>query len=124
MKHSPTLFLRALGSAVLAAHAAAAQSDPLDILYVAEPQPQHAERRAAFVEFLDERFGTVRVVDHGEVDADALDGIEVVVLDWHQGDGSDADPLGPRASWTKPTVLVGSAGLLLAMKWEVLGGSG
>ncbi len=33
-------------------------------------------------------------------------------------------PLGNRADWTKPTVLLGSAGLKLAVAWKVKGGSG
>ena len=33
-------------------------------------------------------------------------------------------PLGERRAWVKPTVLLGSAGHLLAAPWKVFGGSG
>lgn len=96
----------------------------LDVLYVSGASEVRTARRAAMVGYLDERFATVRQAAHGAVTPALLDGIEVVVLDWHQTDGFDGEPLGPRASWSTPTVLLGSAGLLTAKKWEVLGGSG
>jgi hypothetical protein len=101
-----------------------ARSHALDVLYVAGTEPGYAARQAAMRAFLDERFGEVRVAEHGKVTPTALAGIEVVVLDWHQGEDFDESPLGPREQWTTPTLLLGSAGLLLAKKWEVLGGSG
>ncbi len=103
---------------------APARSQELDVLYVAGTEPRYVARQAALRTFLDERFGEVRFAEHGTVTSGALTGIEVVVLDWHQGEEFDESPLGPREQWTTPTVLLGSAGLRLAMKWEVLGGSG
>ena len=53
-----------------------------------------------------------------------------VLLDWSQSDVDLAkmaeitSPLGPRDQWTKPTVLLGSAGLLLAGPWELIGSYG
>jgi hypothetical protein len=96
----------------------------LDVLYVAGKEPRYTARQAALRAFLDERFGEVRFAEHAKVTPAALAGIEVVVLDWHQGEDFDGLPLGARDEWTTPTVLLGSAGLLLAKKWEVLGGSG
>jgi hypothetical protein len=55
---------------------------------------------------------------------------DVVLLDWPQtgaGKGDfppKASPLGPRPSWTKPTVLLGSAGLHQAIVWQMKGGIG
>jgi len=54
----------------------------------------------------------------------------VVLLDWPQSNSTREDwkrgrsPLGDRNAWTKPTVLLGSAGLNLAVVWKVRGGSG
>jgi hypothetical protein len=98
----------------------------LAVLYIAEPGPSWAARRAGFEEFLRARFASVEVILHGELDDARAAGADVVLLDWHQGTGGDDDPspLGAREAWTKPTVLLGSAGLRTAKKWEVLGGSG
>ena len=54
---------------------------------------------------------------------------DVVVLDWPQSDLARLErvgvsPLGKREEWSKPTVLLGSAGLNLAVVWKVEGGSG
>jgi hypothetical protein len=53
-----------------------------------------------------------------------------VLLDWSQSDVDLAkmaeleSPLGPREKWNTPTVLLGSAGLLLAAPWELIGSYG
>jgi hypothetical protein len=55
---------------------------------------------------------------------------DVVLLDWPQSEEARADrqgkscPLGRREEWNKPTVLLGSAGLNLAVVWKLKGGSG
>src|SRR5258705_484575 len=54
---------------------------------------------------------------------------DVVLLDWPQSGGMrgawlDGSPLGKRDEWNKPTVLLGSAGLNLAVCWKLHGGSG
>jgi len=53
---------------------------------------------------------------------------DVVLLDWPQTRGpirhQRESPLGKRESWHKPTVLLGSAGLNLAVVWKLKGGSG
>jgi len=59
-------------------------------------------------------------------DAQAFD---VVLLDWPQGEETRemrklTSPLGQRDGWNKPTVLLGSAGLNLAVAWKMKGGIG
>src|SRR5262249_54054217 len=59
-------------------------------------------------------------------DAAAFD---VILLDWPQGEYARdmrrlTSPLGGRDQWEKPTVLLGSAGLNLAVAWKLKGGSG
>src|SRR4030095_9433056 len=54
---------------------------------------------------------------------------DVVLLDWPQsvntqGERRKGAPLGKREEWHKPTVLLGSAGLNLAVAWKLKGGSG
>ena len=55
---------------------------------------------------------------------------DVVLLDWPQSETVRQEweqgraPLSDRDKWQKPTVLLGSAGLNLAVVWKVRGGSG
>jgi hypothetical protein len=103
----------------------APEKSQLSVLYVAEPGDARAARRAAFQDFLERRFESAMVSEHGALDPAAVAACDVVLLDWHQGgDEDEAPPLGLRDAWDKPCVLLGSAGLKIAMKWEVLGGSG
>jgi hypothetical protein len=56
-------------------------------------------------------------------------GFDVVLLDWPQGPETREmsklkSPLGKREEWRHPTVLLGSAGLNLAVSWKLKGGSG
>jgi hypothetical protein len=58
-----------------------------------------------------------------------LDQVDLVVVDWPQAGGTASmrnlqSPLGCRESWHHPTLLLGSAGLHVAVTWEVLGGAG
>jgi hypothetical protein len=54
-----------------------------------------------------------------------LQGIDVVLLDWSQATSSTyISPLGDLESWDKPMVLLGSAGLMLAGPWSIIGGAG
>jgi hypothetical protein len=85
-------------------------------------------RAERFATFLRERFADVAVEKHG-ADPKTFAGRDVVVVDWKQDvkaiqDKSVRSPLGARADWRTPTVLLGSAGLNLACAWEVLGGFG
>lgn len=77
--------------------------------------------------FLKEHFEHVTVGERHQFDPARLKDTAVVVLDWSQRENQfppKKSPLGPRETWTLPTVLLGSAGLHLAAIWEVKGGFG
>jgi hypothetical protein len=97
---------------------------PLKILYLGN---EGTPRAAQFVEFLGAQFEDVEAVNRETFDpANAADA-DVVLLDWSQRDTDSAQavsPLGSRENWSTPTVLLGSAGHLLAGPWEIIGGSG
>ena len=101
--------------------------DDLKVLYVGDPS---ASRATYFSGFLKENVDEVKVVARDAVKPSQADGFDVVLLDWPQSDSARDDrksarsPLGDRDAWTKPTVLLGSAGLNLAVVWKVRGGSG
>jgi hypothetical protein len=131
--HRPTLFLTF--SLALGAGAVAAQDrHPQRVLFVGEPD---TPRGQAFVAFLGTKFAAVRAAKRFD-DLGDLTAVDVVVLDWpQQGAGSISEwmehpeqkaarraPLGERATWATPTVLLGSAGLNLACVWDVRGSSG
>ena len=84
-------------------------------------------RAAAFKKFLSSHFAEVTTFDRDSFEPAAAANADVVVLDWSQSD-TDSEhaksPLGPRDEWSTPTVLLGSAGHLLAAPWEIIGGSG
>lgn len=97
---------------------------PLNLLYVGN---EDTPRAAQFVEFLESQFERVDAVDRGKFEPAAARDADVVLLDWSQRDTEVEEavsPLGPRENWSKPTVLLGSAGLLLAGPWEIIGGAG
>ena len=106
---------------------------PLRLLFLTEPGSARAED---FRSMLARRFAAVRVADRWKWDRSLLADVDVVILDWPQQDGIsrwmlNGDktvkprlPLGARAQWTTPTVLLGSAGLNLAWAWDVKGGFG
>lgn len=101
----------------------ATSQDVLDlaVLYLGDPQ---TERASAFEAFLTKHFKTVRVEDRTSWDRTAAEDADVVVLDWPQKIPPTERPLGERETWTTPTVLLGSAGLNLAVIWDVRGGVG
>lgn len=96
----------------------------LDVIYAGSPD---TDRGRAFEAFLRERFASVRSVDRTTWDPSTVGDADVVVLDWPQ-DIKDMPPkrcpLGAFEEWTTPTVLIGSAGLMLAVAWDVRGGMG
>ena len=109
---------------------------PLRVLYVGNKE---TDRGRSYAKFLGEKFALVGASDRRKFDPSSLPDVDVVVLDWSQSDvdfssrlmrnpaGPESDlksPLGERSRWTKPTVLLGSAGHLLAAPWKVVGGSG
>jgi len=114
----------------------AARTGPLRVLYVGNT---NTDRGRSYATFLGEKFALVAAANRRTFDPGSLPDVDVVVLDWSQGDidhsgnsarkpsGPESDlrsPLGERSRWTKPTVLLGSAGHLLAAPWKVFGGGG
>jgi len=114
----------------------AARTGPLRVLYIGN---SNTDRGRSYAGFLSEKFALVGAVDRKTFDPGSVPDVNVVVLDWSQGDIDHSSlsarrasawesdlksPLGERSRWTKPTVLLGSAGHLLAAPWKVVGGSG
>jgi len=132
--------LYAAAAAGLAPRAQVAASHPpkiaLDVLFVgaAPDAPGKAADRAArtrdFVRFLGEEFESVRAAARDGFDPASVGDADVVLLDWAQSEvdlgklGELRSPLGPRDAWAHPTVLLGSAGLLLAGPWQLKGAHG
>lgn len=117
-------------SVALLATLAAPDRHPLRILVLCKAGDARADD---FARFLGERFTTVRRADLNHFDRALLGQSDVVLVDWQQGDGLMQwmnqkapvhSPLGERADWTVPTVLIGSAGLNVAASWGVRGGFG
>ena len=109
---------------VAAVHANELKS--LSVLYIGDPGTPRAERFSSFIRTNVHKFESAARKDF---DPSKAQNFDVVVMDWPQG-GNDgfrenpAGPIGPREKWQKPMVLVGSAGLNLAVVWKVRGGSG
>jgi len=114
----------------------AARTGPLRVLYIGN---KDTVRARSYARFLGEKFALVGAADRRTFDPGSLPDIDVVVLDWSQLDVDHSSnparkasalesdlksPLGERSRWSKPTVLLGSAGHLLAAPWKVFGGSG
>lgn len=117
----PLLALAAL--AMVLPGASARELSELKILYVGK------ERAADYVGFLKPKVARIEnrlLSNFKPTEAAAFD---VILLDWPQGEETRemrklTSPLGRREDWTKPTVLLGSAGLNLAVAWKMKGGSG
>ena len=126
MKTLPQLAAAALAAFSLTAAAGTGDLDKLKVLYIGDtgtPRAQH------FTGFLGKNVARVEAVSRKDFKpADAAE-FDVVLLDWPQSETAGEErkgrsPLGHRAAWSKPTVLLGSAGLNLAVVWKVRGGSG
>src|SRR5438067_120999 len=117
--------LCALGAAALAAAGRAADpAIPLHVLYVGNTA---GPRAGHFEAFLKENFARVSVADAKTFDPAAAKAADVVLFDWAQSDGdlkAGPNPLGRFEDWSKPTVLLNSAGLLVAGHWQLIGGAG
>jgi hypothetical protein len=108
-------------------NAQAVDLDKLNVLYVGEAP--NTTRAKQVTEFLQKNVGRIEAVSRQGFKQEQAASFDVVLLDWPQSDNTEQErqqgsPLGARASWTKPTVLLGSAGLNLAIVWKVRGGSG
>lgn len=97
---------------------------PRRLLFVGNP---NTPRTKSFVDLLKKHFVEVRVAKREGFDPSLANDADVVLLDWSQGEAkfpNDPSPFGDRKSWKKPTVFLGSAGLLVAVQWQIIGGSG
>lgn len=87
-------------------------------------------RRADYAAFLRKHFTEVATAVRETFDPKKAEGVDVVLLDWPQGDEArkmreaGKTPLGDFETWKTPTVLLGSAGLNVAHAWGVRGGFG
>jgi hypothetical protein len=98
----------------------------LKVLYVGNA---NSARAADFAAFLSTNVAQVEIAARYEFDPAKAGPFDVVLLDWSQSDSRGEfppkkSPLGERNAWTKPTVLLGSAGLHMAIVWDVKGGFG
>ena len=98
----------------------------LKVLYVGNAT---SPRAADFKAFLLTNVARVEVAGRVGFDPAKAGPFDVVLLDWSQSErpgGLPAreSPFGERSAWTKPTVLLGSAGLHMATVWDVKGGFG
>ena len=114
-------------SVVWLSNALAADLDNLNVIYVGEAT--NTTRAKQVTEFLQKNVGRLEAVSRQGFKQEQANSFDVVVLDWPQSDRTEQErqqgsPLGARANWTKPTVLLGSAGLNMAIVWKVRGGSG
>lgn len=95
----------------------------LKVLYVG------SERAPAYVDFLTGKVARIEAKSRADFKVGDAAAFDVVLLDWPQGEETREmrklkSPLGRREEWEKPTVLLGSAGLNLAVAWKLKGGSG
>ena len=124
MKAQIKLLLAAVGCfAFLIVNAHPAESPlPLHVLYI-------GHRASEFVPFLSPHFAKVESTPREGFQPQAAKGFDVVLLDWPQSEVARQEILGPgplnrREEWSKPTVLLGSARLNLAVVWKVKAGAG
>jgi len=104
----------------------AADLKSLSVLYVGTGG---SDRFQHFASFLRTNFARFEAASRDSFKPSGASAFDVVVLDWPQASDqfkspSFKCPLGDRQDWAKPTVLLGSAGLNLAVVWKVRGGSG
>ena len=127
MRTALLTFLKTVATFLLLASLAstAARADelaPLKVVYV-------GERGSDFADFLKGKVGAIQTVPRSEFQPKDAASFDVVLLDWPQSEETRemrklVSPLGTRQDWAKPTVLLGSAGLNLAVAWKLKGGSG
>jgi hypothetical protein len=93
------------------------------VLYIGTPSNS---RGKAYTQFLTQHFRLVKGAERKGFSPQQALAFDVVLLDWSQDErpAKPTSPLGPRETWGKPTVLLGSAGLLLAETWDIHGAIG
>lgn len=100
---------------------------PLSVLYLGDVDKDRAQ---AFVEFLSRHFTYAEAIHRDLFAFEDAEDFDVVLLDWSQSEvdlmamDKIESPLGAREEWTKPLVLLDSAGLLMAGPWELQGSWG
>jgi len=99
------------------------QLNELRVLYVGSERPEE------YIEFLRNHVGQIEAVSREAFQPERATNIDVVLLNWPQSPETHEmrklrSPLGTREAWNRPTVLLGSAGLNLAVAWKMQGGSG
>ena len=103
--------------------AAAADPLPLRVLYVGNDR----DRAADYEAFLKQHFAKVTTARRDGFDPAKARDADVVLLDWSQSEGpvdKAVSPFGKLEDWSRPTVLLGSAGLMMAGQWQLIGGAG
>jgi hypothetical protein len=118
-----TLFAICLNAVLTLSTSQAKELSELKVLYIG------SERTAAYVAFLKKNVGQVESKNRKDFKPADAAPFDVVLLDWPQGEETREmrklkSPLGDREEWNKPTVLLGSAGLNLAVSWKLKGGVG
>ena len=101
------------------------EKTPLNVLYLS--RNENADRTKAFVDFLSQRFKLCLVEKRDDFKSELLRDVDVVILDWSQSERRSNDgksPVGLLEKWETPTVFLGSAGLLMANAWNVIGDAG
>jgi hypothetical protein len=106
--------------------ARAAELGKLRVLYIGD---ETSSRAQDFKGFLEKHVATVDLASRTAFDPARASGLDVVLLDWPQNSRGEKfpptkSPLGERENWSKPTVLLGSAGLHMAIVWKAKGGVG
>lgn len=101
----------------------AAELSELKVLYVG------SERSSDYVSFLKGKVARIEEESRESFKPGDEARFDVVLFDWPQSNATREmrklkSPLGTRDAWNKPTVLLGSAGLNLAVCWKLKGGSG
>jgi hypothetical protein len=125
MKLPKISWVLALGL-LLVSFSRAAELKQLKVLYIGDGP---AETDKSYTAFLKSSVKEVESVSRDKFKTSAAAPFDVVVLQWRQSGGaagswSQGSPLGKREEWSKPTVLLGSAGLNVAVSWKVRAGSG
>ena len=98
---------------------------PLNVLYLS--RINDVGRTKSFADFLSQRFELCLVENRADFKSALPGDVDVVILDWPQSERRSNDgqsPVGPLKTWETPTVLLGSAGLLMAEAWNVIGDAG
>jgi len=97
---------------------------PLHVFYVGSGPKARVD---VFAEFLKSHFTRVSLASRDGFKSAQAQDADVVLLDWAQSEGDlrkATSPFGKVEEWTRPTVLLDSAGLIMAGQWQIIGGAG